>query len=154
MDNHLQTFFSGSPYVDRYAVTSARIYNEHPEARVLEKRIKHHLPDFAEVWPQIAVLPDAERNFLAAVFIAWAYESTFYTALKSGLLPAEIRLSQDSGDYEFGDHYYTYEWDAATYRKIALEEMMEAHQREASNLAGQLSRMAVRLAEAGSAAAA
>jgi hypothetical protein len=147
MDNHSQTFFAGRHYADRFAVTSAGVHSGPPEARLLEEQLKRHRPEFSEVWPQIEVLPEAERNFLAAVFIAWTPEHSFYIALKSGLMPAALQLSEESGDYEFGDHYLTYEWDAATYRKIALEEKLEGHQRQVKNLADQLLRMSVRVAD-------
>lgn len=147
MDNPFQTFFAGRPYADRFAVTCPRIHSRHPQARLLEEQLKRHLPEFSEVWPQIEALPDAERNFLAAVFIAWTPEHSFYIALKSGLMPAALQLSEASGDYEFGDHYLTYEWDAATYRKIALEEKLEDHQLQVKNLTDQLLRMSVRVAD-------
>jgi hypothetical protein len=100
---------------------------------------KQKQPDFLKLWPQIDVLPAPERNFITAVFVAWTYERNFYDALKSGLLPSEIHLWQGSGDDD-GHYYYTYDWDAATYRKIALEERLEHCNREASDFAGQLAR--------------
>ena len=140
MNDHLYTFFGGTPYADQSAVTSTRIFSTDGKARELEQQINQSLPHFSEIWPAIEALPAPERNFLSAVFIAWAYEISFFDALKSGRLPQEIHLAQSSGDFEFGDHFYTYEWDAATYRRLALEERLSHHQHEAKCLARQLAR--------------
>jgi hypothetical protein len=139
-DRHFHTF-SGGVYVDRFAVTSLGIFSSGLEARKVEKLLKRDRPRFAEVWPLIEVLTVPERNFLTAVYVARSYEREFYEVLAAGKLPRQILLCQDTGDHEFGDQYYTYEFSPTESRQMFLEELLDYAQRDVSNYSSQLDRL-------------
>jgi hypothetical protein len=155
MDDHFLEFHARpTPYVDRFAVTSTRLRSTNPQARALEEQLKQerHL-GFSVFWPQIEAMPEPERNFLTAVYIAWAYERDFYEALATGKLPAELLLWQDTGDYEFPDNYYTYEFSPVRVREMVMEEFLDFAQRDARDFTDQLKRIKARKAQAEAAAA-
>lgn len=105
---------------------------------MLEEQLKQRHPGFQEVRPQLAALSDPDRNFIVAVFVAWAYERAFFEALRSGSLPEEIRIYQDTDE---DDSYYTYEFDAVTSREHSLEDRVEFMTRDVRDVKFELSRL-------------
>jgi hypothetical protein len=140
MDNHFIVLFDDIAYADRFAATSPRLFSSHPQARELEEELKREHPSFADIWPKIEALPAPERNFITAVFLAWAYQGAFYDALASGKLPKEIFTCQDAGSDD-GGYYYNYEYSPARCREMFLKERLDFAQRDVRHFSEQLKRL-------------
>jgi hypothetical protein len=129
MSGHLLSF-GGSPYADISAVESKGTYSRNKAARKVERMLKSGNPEFKEVWPLIQQLPPDEKNYMVGVFCAWSYWGAFDKAVASGELPSEIFLAQDSGDWEFGDQYYMYEFSPLECRRSALNRRISYHKHQ------------------------
>lgn len=140
MDKYILKF-GDVPYSDIHAVESGGVFSTHKAARKLERQLKKENPDFKEIWPQIQKLPPDERQYLTACLCAWSYSRAFDQAFASGQLPSEIFLAQDSGDYEFGDQYYTYKMSPIECRQSALEHRASYHKRQAEEAEFELKRL-------------